>query len=305
MQICVAAARPCARRLRTKNAVVGRGIRGGIRSNVAMRDGGGKRPRRILAGRNVMSRDDLLAAGADQPQVFVSYARKDAESVGVITRLLEDAGASVWRDSDRILGGQYFGEEIVHAIAQLRVLLVMCSPHSFESDNVFREVALTWDYHRRYLPVWITAPVEIPARLRYALVSQQWVETHAGPPDEWLPRLLKALSAMGVDTRKASPKPASGDRPDGERRPGLRFKPGDRPIAGSDWVLERLLGKGGFGEVWKRHYPHLSSQDPVALKFCLDLDARGRNLLRHEADMVLRPRSRSARTESCRFCTPT
>ena len=288
MQTCVAASRLCVPRLRTRNSVVGRISRGGVRSNVAMRGGAGKPGRHTLAGRNVMSRDELHAAGDDQPQVFVSYARKDAERVGVITRLLEDAGASIWRDSERILGGQYFGEEIVHAIAHSRVLLVMCSPHSFESDNVFREVALTWDYHRRYLPVWLTAPVEIPARLRYALVSQQWVEAHSGPPDEWLPRLLKALSAMGVDTRKASPKPASGDRPGGERRPGLRFKPGDRPIAGSDWVLERLLGKGGFGEVWKAHYPHLSSQDPVALKFCLDLDARGRDLLRHEADMVLR-----------------
>ena len=68
----------------------------------------------------------------------------------------------------------------------------------------------------------------------------------------------------------------------------MRFKPGDRPIAGSDWVLERLLGKGGFGEVWKAHYPHLRGQPPVALKFCLDLDDRSRDLLRHEADMVLR-----------------
>ena len=208
--------------------------------------------------------------------------------MGVITRLLEESGASVWRDSDRILGGQYFGEEIVHAIAHSRVLLVMCSPHSFESDNVFREVALTWNYHRRYLPVWLTAPIEIPARLRYALISPQWVEAHSGPPDEWLPRLLKALAAMGVDIKGPEREAGIRRRRSGERRPGLRFKPGDRPIAGSDWVLERLLGKGGFGEVWKAHYPHLKSQPPVALKFCLDLDDRSRDLLRHEADMVLR-----------------
>ena len=106
--------------------------------------------------------------------------------------------------------------------------------------------------------------------------------------------MLKALAAMGVDIKgpaqaPGDAKPASGDRPGGERRPGLRFKAGDRPIAGSDWVLESLLGKGGFGEVWKAHYPHLRSQPPVALKFCFDLDARSRDLLRHEADMVLRP----------------
>ena len=38
----------------------------------------------------------------------------------------------------------------------------------------------------------------------------------------------------------------------------------------------------------KAHNPQLPSQPPVALKFCLRLDERGRQLLRHEADMVLR-----------------
>ena len=69
---------------------------------------------------------------------------------------------------------------------------------------------------------------------------------------------------------------------------GLRFRPGDKPIQGADWELERLLGKGGFGEVWMARNPHLRSVPPVALKFCLELDDRSRELLRHEADMVLR-----------------
>src|SRR5262245_49554993 len=34
-----------------------------------------------------------------------------------------------------------------------------------------------------------------------------------------------------------------------ERMP--RFKPGDRPVLGTDLVVQELLGVGGFGEVWK------------------------------------------------------
>jgi hypothetical protein len=65
------------------------------------------------------------------------------------------------------------------------------------------------------------------------------------------------------------------------------------------WVLESLLGKGGFGEVWKAHHPHLRGQPPVALKFCLDLDSGGRDLLRHEAGMARR--GSVGRADGCVF----
>ncbi len=63
-----------------------------------------------------------------------------------------------------------------------------------------------------------------------------------------------------------------------------RFKAGDRPPGIGDWVLEELLGMGGFGEVWKAKNPYLP--EPVALKFCLDATAA--QWLRHEAELLSR-----------------
>ena len=229
-----------------------------------------------------------------QPQVFVSYASQDADRVLQVARLLEQEGATVWRDGDRILCGQYYGEQIVHAIAHSRVVLLMCSPRAFQSDNVHREVVLTWDhYHRRYLPVWLSPAMDIPERFRYCLAGCQWIDAHSQPPERWLPQLLKALQTVEIETKnparqpgESTPRPAGAASETGQR--GLRFRPGDRPIRGADWELECLLGKGGFGEVWKAHNPDLPGLQPVALKFCLELDDRSRGLLRHEADMVLR-----------------
>ncbi len=241
-----------------------------------------------------MIRESSAVGVASQPQVFVSYASPDAEQVLQVVRLLEQEAVTVWRDGDRILCGQYYGEQIVHAIGHSRVVLLMCSPHAFQSDNVHREVLLTWDhYHRRYLQVWLSPSMDIPERFRYCLAGCQWIDAHSQSPECWLPQLLKALQALGIETTDPAGRAGeSAPRPDGAAgeidRRGLRFQPGDRPIEGADWELERLLGKGGFGEVWKAHNPDLPGLSPVALKFCLELDDRSRDLLRHEADMVLR-----------------
>ena len=61
-----------------------------------------------------------------------------------------------------------------------------------------------------------------------------------------------------------------------------RFKPGLRPLAGVDLVLDEFLGAGGFGEVWKARNPHFDGFPSVALKFCLDPQTSKR-LLTHQA----------------------
>jgi serine/threonine protein kinase len=63
-----------------------------------------------------------------------------------------------------------------------------------------------------------------------------------------------------------------------------RFRPGDRPAGIGDWVLEELLGVGGFGEVWKARHETLGTVR--ALKFCLDPTAAA--LLRHEGTLLAR-----------------
>ncbi len=63
-----------------------------------------------------------------------------------------------------------------------------------------------------------------------------------------------------------------------------RFRTGQSPLPGVDRVLDRILGAGGFGEVWLARNPNRPSSPPVVLKFCLD--GASANVLRREAALL-------------------
>jgi formylglycine-generating enzyme required for sulfatase activity len=134
-----------------------------------------------------------------------------------------------------------------------------------------------------------------PAEVRMA-VDQALVAVAADQPAEVKRQLSIYLSLVPAAARASLRRPKEPAHPlDAFEDPESllpmlpahlpRFKPGDRPLPGIDWELEELLGAGGFGEVWKARNPHFDAVPPVALKFCLDPEAKDR-LLRHEAAVL-------------------
>jgi TIR domain len=79
----------------------------------------------------------LIASPNDAAaDVFVSYSSQDAAQVLGVAEALRAAGVRLWRDGDRLLGGDSYNERIVEAIKRSKVVVLACSPHALVSGNL-------------------------------------------------------------------------------------------------------------------------------------------------------------------------
>lgn len=128
---------------------------------------------------------------AAEPDVFVSYAHANSETVLPLASDLEAGGIGVWIDRDDIKGGQGWAGMIVRAIKSSGRFCLMCSAEAFASDHVRREVYLADKYGKPMLPVKLDdAPM--PEDIEYFLIDRQWVDLTALAPD----RRADALKAL-------------------------------------------------------------------------------------------------------------
>ena len=112
--------------------------------------------------------------------VFVSYSRRDSETVNNIVARLTKDGFYVWLDREAIKGGDVWREAIVEAVDHAYACVLMLSPNSVTSDNVRKEVDLADGASKDLIPMML-APVELPAKLRYQLAGIQWIEYYRDP----------------------------------------------------------------------------------------------------------------------------
>ena len=133
-------------------------------------------------------------AVAVEPLVFISYARADQASVDPLAQAVKDSGHPIWIDKDAINAGTSWAGEIVRAIKSAGHVLIMCSPRSFESDQVKREVYLADRYKKPLMPVFLEA-AEPPEDFEYFFAGVQWLRLHEAPEADRPAILARALPA--------------------------------------------------------------------------------------------------------------
>ena len=107
--------------------------------------------------------------------IFISYSRRDTETVDHIVDLMRKTGLEVWLDRHDIRAGNQWRVQIVQAIDTCDAFVLMLSPNSATSENVRKEIDLAQDSGRTTFVVMLE-PVKIPSEIRYQLAGLQFIE---------------------------------------------------------------------------------------------------------------------------------
>ena len=134
--------------------------------------------------------------------VFISYSSNDQDKVVKLADRLRSAGVSIWVDESGIGAATLWSKEIAGAIKGCKVLLLMVTPNSIQSENVVKEVTLAAEQRKKILPV-VLAPTQIPEALEYHLAGIQHLDVSGRSTSESAEEILPALQRLlGMETEE-------------------------------------------------------------------------------------------------------
>src|SRR5580704_5561856 len=141
--------------------------------------------------------------------IFISFATKDRNAAHTICEALEHRGFNCWI-ADRDIGpGENFQIAIVHAIRAAKVMILVFSANSNNSDEIKKEVVLAGQSRLIVIPVRVE-DVTPDEAFAYELATRQWVDLF----EDWersIQRLVRQLeNVAGI---RVEPAPDASDVP--------------------------------------------------------------------------------------------
>ena len=126
--------------------------------------------------------------------VFISYARKDADFVEKLSQDIGKTQYSVWLDVSTITGGDNWQSEISNAIRSAEYFIVVLSPSAVASKFVMNEISYAQSLEKKIIPLYYK-PCELPSMLRLMFGNQQIIDVQGENYEKNLSEILKQLNA--------------------------------------------------------------------------------------------------------------
>lgn len=146
----------------------------------------------------------VSSAFMTQPyDVFVSYSRDDKNRVLPWVEELKKGGVSAFFDTECLLGGSKWQDEIAEAIRTAKLVIYFVSPASVASEFVPKELAFSVDMKKAILPI-LLEETEIRGQVAFCIAGLHRVEAFDPDPGKvWL-GIQASLQHAGVEWKTPS-----------------------------------------------------------------------------------------------------
>jgi len=182
--------------------------------------------------------------------VFVSYSVKDKTTADAICASLEANGVRVWIAPRDVMPGSDWGESIIDAIHESRVMILVFSANSNASPQIKREIERAVNKGVTVVPFRIDDI--LPSKtLEYFISTQHWLDAFTPPLEKHLDNLVSILRSIltkkGEKVAEPRLKPHPPEEEEAPKRPAPHAAPPDADatitLKVSKWkILTVLLG---------------------------------------------------------------
>jgi TolB-like protein len=136
--------------------------------------------------------------------IFISYASADAGTANAVVGKLEQAGLACWIAPRDVTPGALYADEIVRAINDSSLVVLLLSANSVASAHVGKELERASSKGRRIIALRMDGAA-LPPAFEYFLSESQWIEMGAGGLDPAAAKLTDAVQRhLGSATARTS-----------------------------------------------------------------------------------------------------
>jgi TolB-like protein/Tfp pilus assembly protein PilF len=143
-------------------------------------------------------------AEASTADVFVSYASQDATPANALVAFLEGRGLKCWIAPRNVTPGSLYADEIVRAINEAGVFILVLSEHAVASPHVGKEIERASSKRRRIV-VLRTDSAPLTRAFEYFLSESQWIDVPLLGMQAALAKLADAVSHVAKSSAEAIP----------------------------------------------------------------------------------------------------
>lgn len=132
--------------------------------------------------------------------VFISYSTKDKVTADAICHTLEENQMKCWIAPRNIASGKPYAEEIMNAIQQTKIVVLVFSSNSQASQFVNNEINIAFTNSKPILSFKIDESMP-EKEMAFYLKTNHWLEAYPNPEREFATLVKDASMLVGIENK--------------------------------------------------------------------------------------------------------